>query len=77
MLAGLVLWAPLVGPANYSDYGGTIGMLSLMLVYMSVTTGHLRSSLGRAVVGGAVTGLVGTLLLLWPLGTSLFPTPPA
>ncbi len=76
VLAGLVVWAPFTGPATYYGCAGTIGTLALILVYLGVTAGQARSAMARAARGGAAIGLLGALLLLWPLGNSLIPVPP-
>ncbi|MFO1027602.1 MAG: APC family permease [Acetobacteraceae bacterium] len=76
MIAGLLGWAPFLGPSTYYGCAGTIGTLALILVYLGVTLGEARSALARAASGGVALGVVGTLLLLWPLGNSLIPVPP-
>ena len=72
-MAGLLLWAPLTGAADYYGYTGTIGALALILVYLAVGVAHAMPAVGLSLrwVGG-----VAVLLLLWPLGNSLVPVPP-
>lgn len=75
ILAGLLWWAPRVGASNYYGYVGTIGTLALILVYLAVTAGEARSALRRASALACSIGILGGLLLLWPLGNSLYPLP--
>ncbi len=75
MLAGVLLWAPSVGPGDYYGGMGTIGTLALILVYLAVTGAAMVAALrvGRGVL--ALAGAGGTLLLFWPLYNSLYPVP--
>ncbi len=58
----------------FSDFAA-VGTLSLILVYMSVTgAAFVKSSRERRFIGMGV-GLVGLLLLFWPLVKSLYPIP--
>jgi amino acid transporter len=75
MLTGLVLWAPLVGPANYYGGMGTIGTLALILVYLAVTVAALVAALRAGRSLSALVGAVGALLMVWPLYNSLYPVP--
>jgi len=74
-LLGIALWAPFVGAANYYDYLGTIGTLGLILVYMGVTGAVLAVSLTAKHRLWALLGLLGTLVLIWPLYNSIYPVP--
>jgi hypothetical protein len=54
----------------------TIGTLGLILVYISVTGAQ---AIGAFRTGRPVWWMIGSLgavLLLWPLGNSLYPSPP-
>jgi amino acid transporter len=74
-LLGIALWAPFVGAANYYDYLGTIGTLGLILVYMGVTGAVLAVSLKAKHRLWALLGLLGTVVLIWPLYNSVYPVP--
>jgi amino acid transporter len=75
MLAGILSWAPLVGPGDYYGAMGTIGTLALILVYIGVTAAETVDALRARRGVWAVFGVGGTLLLLWPLYNSLYPVP--
>jgi amino acid transporter len=74
-LLGLVAWAPFVGATNYYDYMGTIGTLSLIVVYMGVTGAVLTTSWPAKHVLAVLLGLAGTVVLIWPLYNSIYPVP--
>ncbi len=74
-LAGLLGWALPTDPGFYYGATGTIGTLSIILVYMAVAWAQTRYA-GRQWRGlGAVAGLLGIVLLLWPLYNSIYPIP--
>jgi amino acid transporter len=73
--AGLALWAPFTGPANYCAYLSTIGSLALILVYIGVTVAESVDAFGARRMAWAMCGLGGTGALLWPLYNSLYPAP--
>ena len=74
-LAILLLWAPLVGPADYCGYLVTIGSLALILVYIGVNAAELTISFQTRRTAWSMCGLAGTGVLFWPLYTSLYPAP--
>ncbi len=75
MIAGVALWAPFVGAGNYYGDMGTIGTLSLILVYMAVTGAEaVEARLTQRSLGVAF-GVAGTIILLWPLYNSVYPVP--
>jgi amino acid transporter len=74
-LAGLLGWALPTDPGFYYGATGTIGTLSIILVYMAVAWAQTRNA-GRQWRGlGAAAGMLGVLLLLWPLYNSIYPIP--
>jgi amino acid transporter len=74
-VAGLLSGGLLAGPADYFGDAVTVGTLALILVYMSVTVAEMAIALRlNRYIYGAV-GLAGLVLLLWPLGNSLYPIP--
>lgn len=75
MLAGLLVWAPLVGPASYYDDVGTIGVLALILAYLGVTAAAAYHGLHGAGRIWLVIGGLGTLAMAWPLYNSVYPAP--
>lgn len=75
-LAGLLLWAPRVGAGDYFGDVGTIGTLALILVYLAVAAAATVVTLGSRETGWAAAGAFGTVALLWPLYTNLYPVPP-
>jgi amino acid transporter len=75
MLAGLFLWAPLVGAGDFYGDMGTIGTLALILVYLGVTGAGTVAALRAGRGALALVGAAGTLLLVWPLYNTLYPVP--
>lgn len=71
----LLVWAQHTGPGFYYGATGTIGTLAIILVYMGVAWAQARNA-GRQWRGlGSLFGLAGVVLLLWPLGNSIYPMP--
>jgi amino acid transporter len=75
MLVGVLTWAPAIGAATYFDNLGTIGTLSLILVYLCVTVGAAAYAVRTRQRMWAVFGGLGTVVLLWPLFNSVYPVP--
>ena len=74
-LGGLLGWALPTDPGFYYGATGTIGTLSIILVYMAVAWAQTTNA-GRQWRGfGAAAGMLGVLLLLWPLYNSIYPIP--
>jgi amino acid transporter len=74
-LAGLFGWALPSDPGFYYGATGTIGTLSIILVYMAVAWAQTTNA-GKQWRGfGAAAGMLGVLLLLWPLYNSIYPIP--
>jgi amino acid transporter len=74
-LLGLLAWALPSNPSFYYGATGTIGTLSIILVYMAVAWAQTKNSGTQWRGWGAVAGLLGVVLLLWPLYNSIFPIP--
>jgi amino acid transporter len=71
----LLVWAQKAGPGAYYGAMGTVGTLALILVYLGVAWAQARNA-GKQQRGlGSLLGLVGVLLLLWPLYNSVYPVP--
>ncbi|MEP9376117.1 APC family permease [Aquabacter sp. CN5-332] len=75
MLAGLLGWAPFIGPADYYDDVGTIGVLALILAYLGVTAAVAAHAVKAGKIGWVVLGGLGTLAMIWPLYNSVYPVP--
>jgi len=74
-LAGLLGWAVPTDPGFYYGATGTIGTLSIILVYMAVAWAQARYA-GKQWRGwGGAAGILGVALLLWPLYNSIYPMP--
>jgi amino acid transporter len=74
-VAGVVLWAPFTGAGNFYGYVGTIGTLSLILVYVGVTIAEAIDAVRERKVLWAAFGTAGMLILFWPLYNSVYPVP--
>jgi amino acid transporter len=75
MLAGVLIWAPMIGGSDYYGDVGTIGVLALIIVYMGVTAAAaVHAARQRDLVWASFGGL-GTLFMLWPLYNSIYPVP--
>ena len=70
------MWAPFVGPANYSGDLLTIGTLALVLVYMVVNAADLAESFKARRLSWSIGGMAGFGVLLWSIYNSLYPTQP-
>jgi amino acid transporter len=75
-LACLLLWGARSDAIGYSGDIVTIGTLALILVYIGVTGAQAIGALRSRRPVWWMIGSLGTLLLLWPLGNSLYPAPP-
>jgi len=75
MLAGALLWAPQVGANGYYGAMGTIGVLSLILVYVGVTVAAAVYAIRRRDALWACFGGAGAIAMLWPLYNSIYPVP--
>ena len=74
-LLGLLAWALPTDAGFYYGATGTIGTLSIILVYMTVAWAQTKNA-GKQWRGlGTTAGLLGVVLLLWPLYNSIYPIP--
>jgi amino acid transporter len=76
-LVCLLLWGAWLDDAmSYAGNIVTIGTLSLILVYFSVTTAQAVDAISRRRWGWCITCVLAAVLLLWPLWNSVYPAPP-
>lgn len=75
MLAGLIGWAPLIGPTAYYDDVGTIGVLALVVAYIGVTAAAAVQARRSGSRLWQAAGALGALAMLWPLYNSIYPAP--
>ena len=68
-----------VGATNYYNYCGTIGTLSLLLVYVLVNVGAIRYFKyrieGYSFIKHRICPLIGILVLIYPIYSNLWPVP--
>ena len=75
MVLGELIWSPFIGAGNYYGDTATIGTLALILVYMGVTSAEaIDASRARKWIWSGL-GLLGSLILIWPLWNSIYPIP--
>lgn len=74
-LLGLVAWAVPTDAGFYYGATGTIGTLSIILVYMAVAWAQTKNAGTQWRGWGAAAGVLGVVLLVWPLYNSLYPIP--
>lgn len=72
---GVVLWSPFVGAINYYGYISTIGVLGLIIAYLSVTSAELIHAIKQRKLLWALFALIGGVALLWPLYSNIYPVP--
>jgi amino acid transporter len=70
-----LLWAPLVGAGNYYSYTSTIGVLALIVVYVSVGTAETVEAWREHRPVWSATCALGPVLLLWVLYRNVYPVP--
>jgi amino acid transporter len=76
-LVCLLLWGAWSDDAiSYSGNIVTVGTLSLILVYVSVTAAQAADAIRRRRLVWWITCSLGAVLLLWPLWNSVYPAPP-
>ncbi|WAC26588.1 APC family permease [Ancylobacter sp. SL191] len=75
MLAGLVGWAPLIGPAKYYDNVGTIAVLALIVAYIGVTAAAAVHAFRIGSPLWLALGVLGAAAMAWPLYNALYPAP--
>lgn len=74
-IAGLLLWGARYGASSYTGSVLAIGTLSLVLIYLAITTAAMVEAVRSRRVAWSLLGLMGGVLLLWPLWNSLYPVP--
>ena len=75
-LVCLLLWGARSDATSYSGDIVTIGTLGLILVYIAVTGAQAIEAFRSRRPVWWMIGSLGAVLLLWPLGNSLYPAPP-
>jgi amino acid transporter len=70
-----LLWAPFAGAGNYYSYTSTIGVLALLLNYISVGGAEVIEARREGRHWWAATCALGPLLLLWVLYCNVYPVP--
>ena len=70
-----LLCAPFVGAGNYYSYASTIGVLALILVYISVGAAETVEAWRETQPLWSITCVLGPVLLLWVLYRNLYPVP--
>lgn len=74
--AGIVAAAPAIAPLDLFGIVATIGTLAVILVYMAVALGGMIDAARRRRRLVSLSGLLGLLVLVWPLWSSIYPAPP-
>jgi amino acid transporter len=72
----LLLWGARSDAIGYSGNIVTVGTLSLILVYVSVTAAQAVHAIRCRRLVWWITCSLGTVLLFWPLWNSVYPAPP-
>jgi len=70
-----VACAPLIGSGNYYSYSSTIGVLALILVYISVGAAETVEGWRDRRLAWSAACTLGPILLLWVLYRNLYPVP--
>jgi amino acid transporter len=75
ILLPFLAWAPFVGAGNFYSYTSTIGVLSLILVYIGVGGAELVEAWREQRPLWSATCVLAPMLLLWVLFRTLYPAP--
>jgi amino acid transporter len=75
ILLFFLAWAPFAGAGNYYSYTATIGVLSLILVYVGVGVAEVVEAGREQRPLWAAACTLGPVLLLWVLYRNIFPIP--
>lgn len=75
IIVPFLLCAPFVGAGNYYSYASTIGVLALILVYISVGAAETVEAWRETQPLWSITCVLGPVLLLWVLYRNLYPVP--
>jgi amino acid transporter len=70
-----LLWAPFVGAGSFYAYTSTIGVLSLILIYISVGGAEVVEALREHRPLWPAACMLGPILLLWVLYRNIYPVP--
>ena len=70
-----LVWAPFAGSGNYYSYTATIGVLSLILVYIGVGLAEVVEAWRERRPLWSAACVLGPALLLWVLYRNLYPIP--
>jgi hypothetical protein len=72
----LLLWGARSDAMGYSGNIVTVGILSLILVYVSVTAAQAAHAIRHRRLAWWIICSLGAALLFWPLWNSVYPAPP-
>jgi amino acid transporter len=75
VIVPFLLWAPFVGAGNYYSYTSTIGVLALIVVYVSVGAAETVEAWREHRLVWSATCALGPVLLLWVLYRNVYPVP--
>jgi amino acid transporter len=75
VIVPFLLWAPFVGAGNYYSYTSTIGVLVLIVVYISVGVAETVEAWREHRPVWSATCVLGPVLLLWVLYRNVYPVP--
>lgn len=75
VIVPFLLWAPFVGAGNYYSYTSTIGVLALIVVYVSVGAAETVEAWREHRPVWSATCALGPVLLLWVLYRNVYPVP--
>jgi amino acid transporter len=75
ILLVFLIWAPFSGSGNYYSYTATIGVLSLILVYIGVGVAEVVEGWREQRLLWSAACTLGPVLLLWVLYRNIYPIP--
>jgi amino acid transporter len=74
-LASLIMWGGRPPSADYAGDMFTVGTFALILVYIGVSATESFDAFREGRARWGVVGLIGAVLLLWPLWNNVYPVP--